>query len=657
MVTMEQLQEYMRTRAREDSERKYVNVSAATLEEALREASVELSLPLKKIEYEILERGTRGVLGMGKKPVLLVAYPAREEGADADDAGSMDMDFGFEEEAPSDVDGEALVRMAPEGIMLKVLPPQGKGEAVSERQAIAAIESRTPSGKIDATLVSRVVKRADAEWIPVGTFTYTPVEDSYINCDVTEGEMKALITMSPPGDGGADPSAETILRALENQGVVHGINEDLLRALEERPRYREPILVAEGSRPVNGADGRASFNFRTDNREIHLRESKDGRVDFKELNRIENVVEGQVLARMVPAEAGQPGQTVTGRMIPAKDGKDVEPPIGENTRLSDDGKMIIAGINGMVKLVNGRVTVEPIYVVNGDVNVKEGNIRFLGTIIVKGNVDDGFSINAAGDIEVMGSVGRSTLEAEGDVIVHQGVAGKGSGGVTAGGTVWSKFIENAHVETGEMVVVSDGIINSVVYSDKRIICRGKRASIVGGHIRAAEEVDAKTLGSVAGVETLVEVGYDPKSRARLLELEAEDEELSKELEELTLNMSTIEGMRKKKKPVTPDKIKHYGEMKTRREKIQKQRQKLGKDIAAIHAYLEELKTTGRVSASGTVFPGVKIMIKDAQLTVRRETRAVTYIAEAGMVKVTKYEESRADISVRGKGGADGDTTH
>ncbi|SIQ05704.1 hypothetical protein SAMN05920897_10354 [Alkalispirochaeta americana] len=656
MVTMEQLQEYMRTRAREDSERKYVNVSAATLEEALREASVELSLPLKKIEYEILERGNRGVLGMGKKPFLLVAYPAREEGGASDDADSMDMDFGFEDDDSSDADGEALVRMAPEGILLKVLPPQGKGDAVSERQALMVIENRT-SEKVDTSLVSRVVKRADGEWVPVGTFAYSPVHDSSINCDIIEGEMKALVTMSPPGEGGADPGAETILRALENQGVVHGVKEDVLQALEERPRYREPILVAEGTRPTNGADARASFNFRTNSREVHLQESKDGRVDFKELNRIENVVEGQVLARMVPAEEGQPGQTVTGRMIPAKDGKAIEAPIGENTRLSDDGKMILAGINGMVKLVNGRVTVEPIYVVNGDVNVKEGNIRFLGTIIVKGNVDDGFSISAAGDLEVMGSVGRSTLEAEGDVIVHQGIAGKGSGGVTAGGSIWSKFIENAHVEAGEMVVVSDGIINSVVYSDKRIICRGKRASIVGGHIRAAEEVDAKTLGSVAGVETLVEVGYDPKSRARLLELEEKDGEFSKELEEIVLNMSTIEGMRKKKRPITPDKIKHYSEMKTRKEEIQKHRQKLGKEISAIHAYLEELKTTGRVSASGTVFPGVKIMIKDAQLPVRRETRAVTYIAEAGLVKVTKYEESRVDITVRNRGGGNGDAAH
>lgn len=646
----------MRKSAQEDNARKYVNVSGATLEEALREASVELALPLKKIEYEILEKGSRGVLGVGKKAFLLVAYPMQRTTMDRESEDSMDMDFGFEASEPQDFDGEALVKLTPDGVLLKVTPPQGSGEPATEEQAMTAIARRTRV-KVDTEMISQIVKRMDAQWVQVGDHDYNPAHDSFISCDITDGEMRAVITMSAPGDGGADPTADSIRAVLESNGVIHGINEEVLQNLEDHPRYREQILVAEGTKPVNGADARCAFNFRTENRQLQLQQSKDGRVDFKELNRIENVVEGQVLARIIPAEAGTSGQTVTGRMLPAKDGKEIDPPLGDNTRLSDDRRTIISEINGLVKLVSGKVTVEPIYIVEGDVNIKEGNVRFLGTIIVKGSVEDGFSVSAAGDIEVMGSVGRSTLEAEGDVIVHQGIAGKGDGGVKAGGSIWSKFIENAEVEAGEMVVVSDGIINSNVFSEKRIICRGKRASIVGGHIRAAEEVDAKTLGSVAGMETLVEVGYDPKSRARLNELEEKEAEISKELEEINLNMSTIESMRQNKRPISKEKLQHYTTMKGRKEKIQAELQKLKKEIDAIHAYLEELKTNGRVSVSGTVFPGVKITIKDAQLPIRRESRGVTYIAEAGMVKVTKYEESDADISIRKKGAGDGATAH
>ncbi|MFW5694386.1 MAG: FapA family protein [Alkalispirochaeta sp.] len=652
---MEQLQAFMRKAAQDDKSKKYVNVSGETLEEALREAAVELGIPIKNIEYEVLENGSRGMLGMGKRPFLIVAYPAQRQTDQSEGDDVLDMDFGFDTAEETNVDGQAYVRLTPEGIMLKVVPPVGDGVPVSERAAMHVVTERTRE-KVDTAMVAKAVKRADEQWIRIGDFNYNPANDAYISCEVVDGEMRAVVSLTPPGEGGSDPTAESIRAALEASGVIHGIDETVLQRLEEAPQYRERITIAHGTPPKHGADARMIYNFQTDHREVHLQESKDGKVDFKELNRIENVVEGQVLARKVPPEQGEAGQTVTGRMIPAKDGKDVPPPLGDNTRLSDDGRSILAEINGLVKLVSGKVTVEPIYIVNGDVNMKEGNIRFLGTVIVKGNVDDGFSVNAAGDIEVMGNVGRGTLEAEGDVIVHQGIAGKGDGRVVAGGSIWSKFIENGNAEAGNMVVVSDGIINSSVFSDKRIICRGRRASIVGGHIRAAEEVDAKSLGSVAGMETLVEVGYDPKSRERLLELENQDAELAKRLEEISLNMATIENMRKNKRKISPEKLKQYSVMKAQREKIVKGRQKLGRDIQAIQDYLDQLKTNGRISVSGTVFPGVKITIKDAQLPVRHETRAVTYIAEEGMVKVTKYEESQADISVRKRGGRDVDTT-
>ena len=645
MVTMEQLQAYMQKAAQADKEKKFVNVSGATLEDALREAAVELGIGIKRIEYEVLEKGSAGVLGVGKRPFLIVAYPAQQQSEILEGEDSVDLDFGFDTSEPEQKDGEPIVRLTPDGVMLKVTPPIGDGEPATEREAIQAISRRT-SEKVDTAMVAKIVKRADSVWVKAGDYPYNPANDAFITTDITEGEMKATVVLSQPGPGGADPTADGIRAALESSGVIHGILDDTLNSLEDYPRYREPVVVAEGSKPVHGEDARMVYNFKTDNKHAQLQQTKEGRVDFKELNRIENVVEGQVLARKAPAKQGEPGQTVTGRLIPAKDGKDIDPPLGPNTRLSDDGRSVLAEINGLVKLVSGKITVEKIYVVEGDVNMKEGNIRFLGTVIVKGSVDDGFSVNAAGDIEVMGNVGKGNLEAEGDIIVHQGIAGKGEAQITAGGNIWAKFIENANAQAGDMVVVSDGILNSNVYSDKRIICRGKRASIAGGHVRAAEEIDTKNLGAPAGTETLVEVGYDPKSRERLLELETTEQEYAKQLEEIALNMGTIETMRKNKRKITPEKMKHYSTMKAQREKITKQHRKVTSDIKAIQAYLDELKTNGRISVSGTVFSGVKVAIKDAALQVRRESRSVTYISEGGQVKVTKYEESRADITMR-----------
>lgn len=654
MVTMEQLQAFMRKSAEEDANRKYVNVSGPTLKDALREASIELSIPIKKIAYEVLEKGSAGIMGIGKKSVLIVAYPDTTSTSVFEEEDSFDMDFGFDVEESPNKDGQALVRLTPSGVMLRITAPEGNGERVSQRDAIEAISRRT-SEKIDTALVTKMVKLADGEWVKIGEYDYNPANDAYITANIVDGEMRAVVMLSPPGPGGADPLADTIRAVLATNGVVYGIQEDALSALEDNPVYRENITIALGSKPVHGDDARMAYDFKTGEKAVRVNTDDDGRVDFKELNRIENVVEGQVLARKIPAKNGEPGQTVTGKLIPAKDGKDLDPPLGPNTRLSDDGKSVIAEINGLVKLVSGKITVEPIYIVDGDVNMKTGNVRFLGSVIVKGNVEEGFSVSSAGDIEVMGSVSRATLDAEGDIIVHQGITGKSEGNIRAGSSIWSKFIENTHVDAGDLVVVSDGIINSEVNSDKRIICRGKRASIVGGHIRAAEEVDAKTLGSVAGMETLIEVGYDPKSKERLQEIEAKDAELVKQLEDIQLNMTTIENMRKNKQKISPEKLKSYTVMKAKREKISKIRKKLNADRENIQAYLDELKTNGRVAASGTVFPGVKVTIKDMSLPVRSEMRAVTFVSDGAAVKVAKYEESQVDISIKRRGSG-GDTT-
>ncbi|MFP4534396.1 MAG: FapA family protein [Spirochaetaceae bacterium] len=645
MVSFDQLQTYMRKSAEEDRNRQYVNVSGETLQDALREAAVELSLPIKKIEYEILENGSSGVLGVGKKPYLILAYPAIQQVSSESFEERFDMDLGFDDESrPRDRDGQAYVKLSPNGVLLKVSPPQGSGVRATERDAIEALSKRSIE-KFDAGLVKKVVQLADDEFVKVAQYDYNPANDAYMSVDFAEAEMKAYLNLSPPGEGGADPTADGIRVFLESNDVVHGIKEEVLNRLDEQPIYREPVLVAEGTRPKNGADAKIQYNFEIEPGKIHVKEV-EGRVDFKELNRVQNVVEGQVLAKRIPAEQGEPGYTVTGKLLPARDGKNVAIPIGQNVRLSEDGSTAFAEINGLVRIQSGKITVEPVYVVEGDVNMKEGNIKFLGTVVVKGNVDDGFDVSAAGHIEVMGSVGRCNLSAEGDIIVHQGITGKNSGRIICSGSLWSKFIENAHVEAGELVVVSDGIINSTVFSDKRIVCRGKRASIVGGHLRASEEIDAKALGSVAGMETLLEVGYDPKQKERLVELEEQDAELGKQLDDIGLNMSTIEKMRKAKKQIPKEKLKAYALLKQKREKIKSRREKIRDEIEQIQNYLDQLKINGRISASGTVFPGVKVRIKEAPLDVRNEFHSVTFVAEGGTVSVTKYEESDADISVR-----------
>ncbi|TVR03405.1 MAG: DUF342 domain-containing protein [Spirochaetaceae bacterium] len=643
MVKMSQLRSYMRQRLDEDKTRRFVHVSGDTLQDALREASIELSLPIKKIEYEVLEKGAKNVLGKTRKPFLVMAYPMGQ-GAETGDDSSFDSDFGFDSLEPETVrDGRVFVRLTPDGVMLKVTAPDRGGVRATERMAIERIVARTDT-TVDTSMVAKVVKHADGEYVRVGRYDYNPAYDAVLSVEITDAEMKAWLTALPPGKGGSDPDRDTLVTFLESNGVVSGLNEDLLAQFVDEPMYKEPVLVAEGEKPENGRDARVVYNFETDSSTVHLKET-DGKVDFKELNLVQNVVEGQVLAKKSPPERGKPGRTVTGKLLPARDGGQTTIQIGKNVRLSDDGSAAYAEINGQVTLLAGKINVEPVYVINGNVNLKTGNVLFLGTVLVKGNVDDGFSVKAAGNIEIMGNVGKSALDAEGDIIVHQGIAGKNSGTVRCGKNLWSRFIENASVQAGGVVAVSDGIMNSEVDANKKVVCRGKRASIVGGHIRASEEIDAKALGSTAGVETILEVGYDPERKKRFDDLSVRKEELLKSQEEIDRNLGTLENLKRNKGNLTKEKLEHLIAEQKHKQEILREIKKIDSEMQEIQEYLSQLKTHGRISASGTVFPGVKIHIKDAALEVRNEFKAVTFISEANTVRVTKYVETETDVEV------------
>jgi uncharacterized protein (DUF342 family) len=189
-----------------------------------------------------------------------------------------------------------------------------------------------------------------------------------------------------------------------------------------------------------------------------------------------------------------------------------------------------------------------------------------------------------------------------------------------------------------------------VDASKRIICQGKRAHIVGGRLRATEEINAKIIGSpTSGTETVCEVGFDPKSKEQLEKYAARREILEKELEELQLNLQTLIALKKQHKTLPEDKELYLRELMDKRQELTEELRNIDEDVEKIQDFLNHLKNRGKISASAKVYSGVRIGIRDAREDVRSEYKAVTFILENGLVRVTKYEEP--DESV--KRGPDG----
>ena len=640
MVTLDRIRTDMSTLLQVDRNLHFVEVNADTIDEALADAVVQLDTKLSNLHYEVVEKGSDGILGLGKKPWKIMVYQDPKTVKKTQHLASDGLfEIGDEEEGVqiTNRDGLYYIRHFKSDIVLKVLLPVGEGMPVELKEVLDEIK-RPDTISFDEELVKKCVKTGtDNDYVVIGQYKHVPAGDVVIGVEVSKDEMKGTIVVSPPAMSGSEASFEMIKRAILAQGVVDAcIEEDKIREFVDNPVYNNPFEVAEAIQPVDGHDAYISYNFETDPKKLKAQVDEEGKVDYKKLNNIQNVIADQPLAQKIPAERGKGGKTLFGRYLEAKNGKDIQIQLGANVKLDRDGVTIKAEIDGEVMLVNGKVTVEPIKYLDA-VNVKTGDVKFVGTVVIKGNVQEGYKVEAT-NIEVNGIVDKSRLEATGNIIVRQGIFGKGEGFIKAGKSLWAKFINDTTVEVEENVIVSDSIVNSSVTAMKNIVLRGKKAQIIGGHLMATEEICARKVGSPGGgTETILEVGVDPRAKKRLEELQNMQAKATKEYENCDLDIQTLEQQKKLRKKLPQEKEEKLKTLKERCEQISAELEKMTEEINSIQEHLRELKAIGKVKVEGDVYAGVKIYIRDVLDEVKIDTKGVTFYYDKAFSKRGPYE--------------------
>lgn len=642
MVDLDRIRKDMKALLEVDKELHSVDVHADSIDEALEDAAVQLDTKVSNLQYEVIEKGSDGFLGLAKKPWKLKIYQDPSTIKKVQKLASEGLleneEEGMEQES-LDRDGLFYVRHFKSDIMLKVLLPLGNGSEIQLKDVMDEIK-RQDTISFDEELVKKYVKQGtEKDYLVVGQYKHIAAGDVVIGVDVTKDELKGSIIVSPPSMSGSEASPDMIKRALLAQGVIEPcINEEKITEFVDHPVYNIPYEVASAVMPVDGHDAYISYNFETDTKNLKAKVSETGNINYKELNQIQNVIAGQPLAQKIAAERGKGGKTLFGRYLEAKNGKDIQIQLGQNVSFDRDGVTIKADIDGEVMLINGKISVEPIKYLDA-VNVKTGDIKFVGTVVIKGNVEEGYKVEAT-NIEVNGIVDKSRLEATGNIIVRQGIFGKGEGYIKAGKSLWAKFINETTVEVEENVTVYDSIVNSNVTAMKNIVVRGKKAQIIGGHLLATEEICAKKIGSPGGgTETILEVGIDPRAKKRLDELQALQSKATKEYENCDLDMQNLEQQKKLRKKLPAEKEEKLKELKERCNQISQELEEMTDEIDKIQSHLRELKAIGKVKCEDTIYSGVKIYVRDALDEVKMDVKKVTvfYDDSSKLTKRGDYE--------------------
>jgi hypothetical protein len=162
---------------------------------------------------------------------------------------------------------------------------------------------------------------------------------------ISTDRMAAWIYVFSPLNGGSDIKEENLRSFLAQEHVKTGILEDTLKSIANEHIYDQVLLIAKGILARNGIDGTIKDHF---DRVIQLEfeEDENGSVDYKNLNNIQAVKEGEVICEITPAIPGENGTTIEGQVYPCEiKGTPVAIPAGRNMQLTEDGTLIIAQKN------------------------------------------------------------------------------------------------------------------------------------------------------------------------------------------------------------------------------------------------------------------------------------------------------------------------
>jgi uncharacterized protein (DUF342 family) len=166
----------------------------------------------------------------------------------------------------------------------------------------------------------------------------------------------------------------------------------------------------------------------------------------------------EIICTRIPPTQGIPGTSVFGLPLSPTPGEDIGLPVGMNTKSIDNETKLVATINGFLYRQGRNICIGSIYIINGDVDYKTGNIEYSGDVLVRGNVNTGFSVIADGNISIEGVVESARIESRnGNIFLKSSVFGLNNATIIANKNINAENIQDAKVKAGQNIVVKKQI--------------------------------------------------------------------------------------------------------------------------------------------------------------------------------------------------------
>jgi uncharacterized protein (DUF342 family) len=392
-----------------------------TVQECLKSASVSLGVPIEKIKYSIIEE-KRGLFK--KHAIISIDNIDTIQGLNGEETYNKET---HEEK----INGTIEIQQGK--IIIKNPKEAGKPAMISSSSNITV----TVNGE---KVISRTTVYEDSNVVVVFN------EDEakrYMNFNINPDKTEAHISIT------YKPKTSYKLKdaALTNSLIIDSeIKEEIMppkfteseikgELLKQNIKYGilmmniikcagtdgiSQLLIAKGKETIHGIDDMLEIKYNQVDNKKDQDENSSQVIDYKAIGSVEGVKKGQVLAILHPGKDGEDGIDVAGKTIKAKNAKKIVLSVGEGCELIDN-YTVVATSEGRPSSRSNTFFVYKNYELNGDVEIKTGNIKFVGDIVITGSVNEGMKVQAGNCILIKQNVTDAEITANGDVVIKGNV--------------------------------------------------------------------------------------------------------------------------------------------------------------------------------------------------------------------------------------------
>ena len=288
--------------------------------------------------------------------------------------------------------------------------------------------------------------------------------------------------------------------------IVRGLNDP--EASENSTKDRR---IAKGVPGETGADGKLLLMVKAFTGSVELAEDSEHKavIDYRDIHLFDNIETGRVVARVYEPKMGNDGYDALGKIIPGKKGNpyklNIDKTLSTRPGQASGGEFteIVAQAEGYLLVDSGRLAIQNELVIKGNLDYHAGNLDFIGSVKVLGDVMPGFRVSARKNLEIRGMVrGENVIISRGGDVNITGYAfGGPDSKIVSTGAFHATVLQEISAEVaGDAFIKKEAVDCLLRIGGALILSEG---SLMGGVAHVVKGVQAKRLGNEAGQRTVI----------------------------------------------------------------------------------------------------------------------------------------------------------